>query len=283
MVTFLWSTSFIIIKWGLAEIPAVTYAGLRYTLAFLCFLPFLLQTPRRAALNHLSREQWKQLFRLGIVYYTLTQGIMFIGLSLLPSSTVSLLLNCTPLLVAGMGMRLLKEYPTFLQWLGTAVFLSGILLYFVPFTGLSGQFTGIGIMVLGVIANAYSSVLGREVNKAKQIDSVIITAVSMGIGSVIMLAAGLLLYGVPTISATTLLYLLWLATVNTAFAFYLWNVTMQSLSAIESSIINGTMLVQITVLAWLFLGEEITLLKAAAVFVATTGAVLVQLKPKNHV
>ena len=41
-VTFLWSTSFIIIKWGLVEIPPIIFAGLRYFLAFLCFLPFLL-------------------------------------------------------------------------------------------------------------------------------------------------------------------------------------------------------------------------------------------------
>jgi len=40
LVTFLWSTSFILIKWGLAENPPLTYAGLRYTLAFLCLLPF---------------------------------------------------------------------------------------------------------------------------------------------------------------------------------------------------------------------------------------------------
>ena len=39
LVTFLWSTSFIIIKWGLAEIPPLTFAGLRYFIAFLCLLP----------------------------------------------------------------------------------------------------------------------------------------------------------------------------------------------------------------------------------------------------
>lgn len=43
LVTFLWSTSFIIIKIGLSEIPPVTFAGLRYILAFLCFIPFVLK------------------------------------------------------------------------------------------------------------------------------------------------------------------------------------------------------------------------------------------------
>ena len=41
-VTFLWSTSWVLIKIGLQDIPALTFAGLRYGLAFLCLLPFLL-------------------------------------------------------------------------------------------------------------------------------------------------------------------------------------------------------------------------------------------------
>ena len=40
-VTFLWSTSFIIIKLGLKEIPPLVFAGLRYSIAFVVLLPFL--------------------------------------------------------------------------------------------------------------------------------------------------------------------------------------------------------------------------------------------------
>jgi drug/metabolite transporter (DMT)-like permease len=43
LVTFLWSTSWVLIKWGLADIPALVFAGLRYTLAFLILLPFVMR------------------------------------------------------------------------------------------------------------------------------------------------------------------------------------------------------------------------------------------------
>ena len=36
-VTFLWSTSWVLIKIGLDQIPALPFAGLRYTLACVCF------------------------------------------------------------------------------------------------------------------------------------------------------------------------------------------------------------------------------------------------------
>ena len=43
-VTFLWSTSWVLIKIGLTDIPALTFAGLRYGLAFLCLLPFFFRS-----------------------------------------------------------------------------------------------------------------------------------------------------------------------------------------------------------------------------------------------
>ncbi|MCB9443696.1 MAG: DMT family transporter [Ardenticatenaceae bacterium] len=52
LVTFLWSTSWVLIKLGLQDIPPVTFAGLRYFLAFLALIPFYRRrqnaTPARA-------------------------------------------------------------------------------------------------------------------------------------------------------------------------------------------------------------------------------------------
>ena len=69
----------------------------------------------------------------------------------------------------------------------------------------------------------------------------------------------------------------WLAVVNTALAFTLWNHTLRRLTAIESSLINNTMLVQIAILAWLFLGEPIGAREGLGLLVALAGTVLVQL------
>ena len=46
----------------------------------------------------------------------------------------------------------------------------------------------------------------------------------------------------------------------------------------ESSIINGTMLIQIAILAWIFLGESITIKEISGMVIATIGAMLVQIK-----
>ena len=50
----------------------------------------------------------------------------------------------------------------------------------------------------------------------------------------------------------------------------------------ESSIINGTMLIQIAVLAWVFLGEEITIKEGLGMLIAALGVLLVQLKLRKQ-
>ena len=68
------------------------------------------------------------------------------------------------------------------------------------------------------------------------------------------------------------------AIINTAFAFTLWNLTLRSITAMESSIINGTMLIQIAILAWYFLGESISVQEGIGMIIAALGAILVQFK-----
>ncbi|MBN1566165.1 MAG: DMT family transporter, partial [Anaerolineae bacterium] len=71
----------------------------------------------------------------------------------------------------------------------------------------------------------------------------------------------------------------WLAVVNTAFAFTLWNHTQRTLPAVESSILNNTMLIQIAVLAWVFLGEALAAREIAGLALAGFGMLVVQVQP----
>jgi len=281
LVTFLWSTSFVIIKIGLAEIPALTFAGLRYTIAFICLLPFAFTKKNKDEIRKLKRRDWVKLFIYGLLFIAITQGAMFGGLLYLPAVTVSLWLNFTPLVVAVLAIFLIKEFPTRLQWIGVILFVGGILTYFYPIVLSDNQEIGLIIMTVGVLANSASAVLGRNINREAKTNPFVVTIVSMGIGSIILLIIGLIAQGLLSISFQNVLYLLWLAVINTALAFTIWNYTLRTLSAMESSIINGTMLIQIAILAWIFLGEAISLQEVMGMSIAAFGAVLVQLKLKS--
>ena len=93
-----------------------------------------------------------------------------------------------------------------------------------------------------------------------------------------MLVAGVAVQGLPQLQPIHWIYVAWLAAVNTAFAFTLWNHTLRTLSAMESSIVNSTMLIQIPVLAVLFLGERLTFQEIIGMVLAGSGALIVQLR-----
>jgi drug/metabolite transporter (DMT)-like permease len=100
----------------------------------------------------------------------------------------------------------------------------------------------------------------------------------MGFGAMALLIVGSAVQGLPRLNLASWAIILWLAIVNSAFAFTLWNYTLRTLPAVESSIINNTMLIQIPILAWLFLGEQPTALEIAGMILAGIGILIVQLR-----
>jgi drug/metabolite transporter (DMT)-like permease len=276
-VTFLWSTSWVLIKTGLDEIPALTFAGLRYGLAFALLLPLLARRGARASLARLTRRDWASLAALGVVMYALTQGAQFLALERLPAQTTSLVLSFTPAMVAFLGMLVLAERPTGRQGWGVAIFLLGALTFLYPVAFPRAELIGLAIALVGLASNAGASVLGRFVNRGAAVPAVVVTAVSMGVGAALLLGVGIASQGWPALSARGWAIVAWLAAVNTAFAFTLWNLTLRRLSAIESSVVNNTMLIQIAVLAWLFLGEPLGARQVVGLVLASAGTLVVQL------
>jgi drug/metabolite transporter (DMT)-like permease len=278
LVTFLWSTSWVLIKYGLKDIPALTFAGLRYSLAFLVLLPFVLRPAQLRVLKSQPARLWIWLVVLGLLYYAVTQGTQFLSLLYLPAVTVSLLLSFTTAIVAVFGIFTLGELPTPFQWAGIGLYLLGVSIYFYPFSLPKMQLIGLLIAVISVLANSFSSILGRYVNKDTVLSPTMVTVTSMGVGSLVLLVSGIAIQGLPELSLGNWLLVIWLAVINSAVAFTLWNHTLRTLSAMESSILNNTMLIQIAILAWIFLGESISLLKMAGLLLAAFGTLIVQLR-----
>lgn len=279
LVTFLWSTSWVLIKFGLSEeIPALTFAGLRYTLAFLCLLPLVPRNRQNlTSVRQLRRMDVLRLVALGLIYYTVTQGSQFVSLGYLPAATLNLLLGFTSVVVAALGLFLLREIPSRTQWGGLLLYLLGAVIFFYPIAFSQTEFLGVIVALIGVFANAISSVLGRSVNRAQLLSPVMITTITMGIGGITLLVIGLITQGLPSLSLVSIAVILWLAVVNTAFAFTLWNITLKTLSALESSILNNVMMIEIPLLAWIFLGEALTWQTAIGLLIAGVGILIVQL------
>lgn len=277
-VVFLWATSWVFIKIGLQDITPLVFAGLRYFLAFIILLIVLLFKDDKREVKELPGKSWLGLVGLGLIFYAATQGAMFVALLYLPAVTVNLLWSFSSAAVALLGIAWLSEKPTWLQWSGIAMTILGAVLYFYPVAIPQAQVFGVLIAASGILANAVSSILGRDINRSGIVSPLIVTVISMGAGSIVLLVVGLVIEGLPVISLNSWLIIVWLAAINTAFAFNLWNHTLRTLTAMESSIINGTMMIWIPIFAVLFLGEQITGKELAGLVVVALGTLIVQLR-----
>lgn len=276
-VTVLWSSSWVLIRWGLdgEGLPPLTFAALRYAMASVFVIGWVLSREREAANpKTMGRGTILGLAGLGVVMYTLTQGAQFVAIDNQPAATTSLVLSLTPLLVAGLSVVSLHETPTIRQLAGTVLVVVGAWLYFAGDLGA----TAIGMIAAGVglASNVGAALLGRHINRKEHLPPAVITGYSMAIGSALLIAIGLAVEGVPSISGKAWAIIAWLALVNTALAFTLWNLSLQRLSAVESASINNTMLVQIAILAWIFLSEPLGTPELIGIGLVTVGVVLTQ-------
>lgn len=277
-VVFLWATSWVFVKIGLQDIPPITFAGLRYFTAFLILAAFLFFNEAKHEVKQLSKRMWQRLIVLGILMYAATQGAVFVTLDHLPAVTTNLLMSFSTIGVATLSIFWLSEKPTWLQWGGILLAISGAMIYFLPVSIRQSQMVGVIVGLAGMTTNVISSVLGREINRAEAHHPLLVTVISMGAGSILLLVAGFAIEQPPVMTLQGWGIILWLALANTAFAFTLWNHTLRTLTATQSSVIGGTMMIWVPILAYLFIGENITSKEILGLVVTGIGTLIVQLR-----
>ncbi|MDH4215043.1 MAG: DMT family transporter [Candidatus Thorarchaeota archaeon] len=278
LVTVLWSSSWVIIKFGLEEIPPLIFAGLRYSIAsFILLILITARVERRVALKGRTKRWWATLSMYGLIYITATQGTQFLALNYLPAITFSLILNLTPILVLAMSIPWLKETPSLAEIFFIMIGLIGVLIFFYPMDFVGVSILGLLVGIFSLISNSLSSIIGRAINRARDTPALIVTGISMSIGSLFLLVLGFTTEAIAPLSLTSWILILWLAVFNTALAFTLWNKAMRVLRAIDSTLINSTMMPQIILLSILFLGEFPDLLDWVGLILLAVGITAVQI------
>jgi len=275
LVSAIWASSFVIIKVGLAHMAPLTLAGVRYFAAFLLLLPAMALNgglTRNPAPGH-----WCRLFLMGLCAYPLSNGALFWGLQYVPATTGAFLFSLLPLPGLFLALVWLREVPTRLQVVGLAVTLAGSALFFSP--GLSaGDPLALAVISLGVLAFAVFVVLSRGLARAGHVPTVPLTALPLGFGGGLLLLVALPLERPASPSLEGWGAVLWLAVVNTALAYVLYNHCIRILTALESNVLLSLSPLGTALLAGLFLGEQLAALQVIGLVVAVLGVLLVQWK-----
>lgn len=276
-VTFLWSSSYIFVKIGLNEIqiPPLALVTLRYLVASAILMPLAILKGRLKMVKD-SKTLVSVVF-LGFAGYTVAQGLQCLGLYYLPAVSVTFLLNFTPVMVLFLGLFTLEERPNRVQLGGTSLVILGAYLYFnEPLSG--SNLYGIIITLVSSLGWASYIIYSRRTFVKGNVDLLGFTAYSMTFGALLLTTATFAFEGVSFIPLRGLAIIVWLGTVNTALAFFLWNNALRHLGAFETSILQNTMLIQIAILSFFFLGEQLSIVKLISMALVLIGVITVQIR-----
>jgi drug/metabolite transporter (DMT)-like permease len=235
---------------------------------------------RKQALQSIAPQTWFHLTLIGLSAYTVGNGALFWGLQYLSATTTSFLMGISPLLILFGGVMFLNEVPSRLQIVGLIISLAGNVVFFS--SGIQpGEPLGIAIVAGGLLGFTTFGILGRGLARDKLTNTIHLTGIPLGIGGGMLLLIAVPLEGWPIFNQKVFLIILWLAIINTAIAYILYNHALKTITALEMNVFLNLSPLGTAALAWFFLGESLTLKELYGVVIVIIGVTLVQVKRSN--
>lgn len=269
----IFGSTVVLAKLALADVGPLTLAAFRFALAALVLLPIEL---RRGSVTGWPPNLWLRLAVMGIAFYVIGNGSLFVGLKFIPATTAALLLSLTPLLVLVIGVLWLGEVPSPVQLIAVACCVGGSLVFFSP--GLrAGEPLGIAIIAAGLLGSAAFTVMGRDLARRQVVDTMSLTTVPLALGAAVLLPIALVVEGLPRFSLAGGSIVVVLALLNTVGAFLIYNHLLRALTALElTTVLNLNPLVTAG-LASFILGTRLSPIQLLGMLVVVVSVVAVQI------
>ncbi len=271
---FLWAASRIIIKQSLVFISPYLLAGLVQLTAFLLLLSASAFQRRRLGLWP-APAVLPALILISLLGFAGAPLFAIVGLQYSSGVLAGLLAGLNAVLVLLIGAAVLGEKPRGWQGWGILVALLGAFL-FISFSPTTGMFFGFLLLFLAETGFALTTVLMRRVMVAHSLSPLMISLVGSGVGTAILLPVGFLANPMPALTWPLLLAIVVLGGIL-AFASSLWYDALVYLKAFEASVLSATILPQIALLSFLFLGETMSGREILGGALVVLGAMLTEL------
>lgn len=218
LLTLVWAVSWPAIKIGVATVPPIWYACLRYAVATACLFGFL--AVRRQVILP-PRQDWALVVISGALQMAAYSALTAFALTILPSGRASVLAFSTPIWVVPIAAAWLRERLSLVRLFGVALGLAGALTIASPALRTEGarDLLGYGLLLAAAAAWALSIVAVRAHRFA---------ASPLALAPWQMLMAGCLLFPVaaategapPSLSGAAALSIAYVGPVATAFGYW---------------------------------------------------------------
>lgn len=254
----IWGSTWLFIKLGLADLPPLTFAGVRFVIA--CAILFLIIRARGISLPA-NRRDWLLLAVTGVLSFTLNYGLVFWGEQYISSGLAALLQATTPafgLLFA--HLHLPGERMTWAKIIGVVLGVCGVGVVFSNQLAIAGgeALAGSVALVLSSVFAAYSNVLVKA--RGRNLEPAILAAGQMFFGLIPLLLIGIPLEGNPFRLRWTplaIVSLFYLAVVGSVIAFVLYYWLIRHMDVTKTMLISLVTPVVAVVLGMTVLHEKL--------------------------
>jgi len=281
----IWGSTWLFIKLGLADLPPITFAGIRFVIA--CTILFTLIRIRRIPLPR-ARADWILLASSGILSFGLNYGLVFWGEQYITSGLAALLQATLPAFgLVFAHLHLPSERLTWTKIGGVVLGVFGVGVVFSNQLVVSGRqaLAGCVALVLSAMFAAYSNVLVKAFGK--HLNPAVLSAGQMLFGLVLLLSVGLPLEGNPFRFHWTpmaVIAMLYLAIVGSVIAFLLYYWLVLNMDVTKSMLIALVTPVVAVLLGMLVLDEEFgwRTLAGGAMIILGIGFIVVRKSKKKE-
>lgn len=160
-INMVWGAAFPITKPALLDMPPISFAFWRFTLALAILLPLAF----RQVWDLLRGPERNQLIIMGLIGFCITQITQVYSLVLSPATHIALMSTTTPLWVAIIASITLNEPFTWRMRIGTLLALVGVGIVLNPSDGMAFDWSvwaGYAIYLVSAVGWASYNVMGRS-------------------------------------------------------------------------------------------------------------------------
>ncbi len=282
LVTLVWSSSSLLFKASLRTVPPLTLAAIQVALASVVLGALAWrQGELRRPPGGWPAGFWRRIAGMGLARYAVGQAAFILALAHLTASAAVFVSSFNSLAVLLLGSVFLREVPSRLQWLGTALAIIGAGIFFA--VRLSGdEVLGIGFGLVNVLAFSVYNIIARGVGRDRQASNRLVTAASLACGAPLLVAAAWLVEGPPSLASLGLLGLVavvWGGLLDTGLSLSLWNRALRVLWSFEVTILARAQMIEVPLLAMWLLGESVGGRQWLGIGVTLAGILLGQRRP----
>jgi len=255
------------------EVDAITLMALRMLFALPFFLLVAIWHNKKTPALPLDKKQWGIVIVLGLMGYYIASYLDFLGLQYISAGLERVIIFLYPTFVVLFSAVFFKRRITVRVGIALGLSYIGTMLVFVEHLSMasSGLLLGSGLVLSSAIVFSWF-VMGSGV-MTQRIGSARFTAYTMTVASVATLVHfafqhGTALTGLP-VDVYSLAFIM--AVFSTVLPAFFMNAGIRRIGAGSASIISTTGPIATLVLAYLLLGEAITLLQLAGTFFVLAG------------